>query len=42
MKDDMITLKQNHLYYYQVQGTMAIVGALGCDFIVWTPKSIKV
>ena len=37
----MLHLKKDHLYYYQIQGTMAIVGAVECDFIVWTSKSIK-
>ena len=35
-------LKRNHIYHYQVQRTMAITNATECDFIVWTPKSMKV
>ena len=41
MEDVVLCLKRDHLYYYQIQGTMAIVGAVECDFVVWTPKSIK-
>ena len=41
MEDGMLHLKKDHLYYYQIQGTMAIVGAVKCDLIVWTSKSIK-
>ena len=41
MEDGVLCLKRDHLYYYQIQGTMAIVGAVECDFVVWTPKSIK-
>lgn len=32
-------LKQNHDYYYQVQGQMAITGVHVCDFVVWTPTN---
>ena len=35
-------LSRNHQYYYQIQGTMAITKAHACDFVVWTPKSMKV
>ena len=41
MEDGVLCLKRDHLYYYQIQGTMAITGAVECDFIVWTPKSIN-
>ena len=40
IEDGMLHLKKDHLYYYQIRGTMAIVGAVECDFIVWTSKSI--
>ena len=40
--NDDLHLKRNHIYHYQVQGTMAITNASECDFIVWTPKSMKV
>ena len=29
-------LKSTHIYYYQVQGAMAISGAPWCDFVIWT------
>ena len=37
-----LNLKENHAYYYQVQGTMAITKADFCDFIIWTPKSMEI
>ena len=42
INSDILHLKRNHVYYYQVQGTMAIINATECDFIEWTPKSMKV
>ena len=35
--NDILHLKRNHIYYYQVQGTMAITNATKCDYIVWNP-----
>ena len=37
-----LNLKENHAYYYQVQGTMAITKADFCDFTIWTPKSMEI
>ena len=37
-----INLDSNHVYYYQVLGTMAISAASFCDFIVWTPRSMEI
>jgi len=37
-----INLDSNHVYYYQVLGTMAVTAASFCDFIVWTPKSMEI
>ena len=34
-----VRLKRNHAYYYQVQGQMAITGAVWCDFFVWIGSS---
>ena len=34
--DNGIKLKENHIYYYQVQGLMGITGLKWCDFWVWT------
>ena len=31
------TLKQEHEYFFQIQGQMAMTGIQTCDFIVWTP-----
>lgn len=30
-------LSENHDYYYQIQGQMAVSGIHTCDFVVWTP-----
>ena len=35
-------LKQNHDYFHQVQGTMAITKRSWCNFDVWTPMGISV
>ena len=35
-------LKEDHQYYAQVQGQMAVTGARWCDFIVYTSKGIYV
>jgi len=42
LENNQVHLKQDHVYYYQVQGSMAITGARECDFVVWTPKSMEV
>ena len=42
LNNGLFHLKRNHQYYHQVQGTMAITNAHACDFVVWTPKSMKV
>ena len=35
-------MKEDHPYYAQVQGQMAVTGARWCDFIVYTSKGIYV
>lgn len=35
-----IKLKQNHNYFYQVQGQLNITKKRYCIFVVWTPKGI--
>ncbi|XP_052246982.1 uncharacterized protein LOC127855443 [Dreissena polymorpha] len=40
--DGKVVLKQNHLYYYQVQGQMAVSGRRWCDFVVWTCAGLSV
>lgn len=37
---DEIMLKKKHIYFYQVQGQMALSGIKWCDFIVYTSRSI--
>ena len=34
--DNGIRLKENHNYYFQVQGLMGVTGMKWCDFCVWT------
>lgn len=40
--NEQVTLKQNHRYYAQVQGQMAIGERPWCDFVVFTTKGISV
>ena len=42
LNDDKVHLKEDHPYYYQIQGTMGITGANECDFVVWTLQSMNV
>ena len=37
-----VQLKENHDYYFQIQGTLAITNRQWCDFVVWTPRGISV
>ncbi len=39
---DHLSLKRNHIYYYQIQGTLLCTDRLWCDFVVWTGKDCKV
>lgn len=39
--DGCIRLNVEHIYYFQIQGTMGITNTQFCDFIVWTPKSME-
>ena len=39
---DQCCLKNNHDYYAQVQGQMAITGAASCDFVVYTLKGMPI
>ena len=40
--DGNISLKQNHEYYSQVQGQMAVCNIKWCDFVIYTSKGISV
>ena len=40
--EDKLVLQADHLYFFQIQGTMALTGATFCDFVVWTTKSFEV
>ena len=35
-ENDKVTLKQNHPFFYQVQGQMGVTGKNHCDFFVYT------
>ena len=37
-----IKLKQNHHYYSQIQGQLAITGRKWCDFVIYTDKGLTV
>lgn len=38
LNNGQVTLKKNHIYFYQIQGQMAVTGRQWCDFFVWTLK----
>ena len=40
LKKDSLHLNREHMYFYQVQGTMAITGTSKCDFVIWSSKSM--
>jgi len=42
LSDNECRLKEDHQYYAQVQGQMAITGTRWCDFIVYTSKGLYV
>ena len=37
-----LLLKQNHNYFYQVMGQMALIETDWSDFVVWTKKGISI
>ncbi|KAJ8306827.1 hypothetical protein KUTeg_008811 [Tegillarca granosa] len=42
LRDGQKCLKDDHIYYYQVQGQLMITGASFCDFVVWTPNDLLI
>lgn len=40
--DGHVRLKENHNYFFQVQGQMGVSGKLWCDFVIWTLKGMSV
>lgn len=38
----VLKLRQNHIYYAQIQGQMAVGGRTWCDFVIFTTKAISV
>lgn len=41
-QNNMLSLKKDHAYYYQVQCQMAICEHEYCDFVVWTKKDVHI
>ena len=39
---DVISLKINHAYLYQVQAQMKFGGATHCDFVVWREEELMI
>ena len=39
--NDDIKLNVNHVYYFQVQGSLAVTNAQFCDFVIWTTMQIN-
>lgn len=37
-----VEINENHGYYYQIQGQLHITRREYCNFVVWTPKGIKI
>ena len=37
-EDGTVSLKSNHLYFYQVQTQMLVSGFQFCEFFVWTKR----
>ena len=42
IEDGTFVLDCTHVYFYQIQGSMGLLGVKFCDFIVWTPQSFEV
>lgn len=41
-KQNMLSLKENSNYYYQVQTQMYVTGREYCDFCIWTRQDFKI
>ncbi|XP_053385028.1 uncharacterized protein LOC123537474 isoform X2 [Mercenaria mercenaria] len=37
-----LLLKENHMYYYQIQFQLLVTGLTWCDFVLWSPKGVSV
>jgi len=42
LKDGRPVLKQNHNYFYQIQGVLALIKRSRCDFVIWTIKGTSI
>ena len=40
--NQLVQLKRNHKYFFQIQGQMAVTGRSWCDFIIYTEKGLAV
>lgn len=38
--EGIFKLSKKHKYYYQIQGQMAVLELLYCDFVCWTPHGV--
>lgn len=41
IRDNKLTLKQSHEYFYQMQGLLEITKRKYCFFIIWTPLGLS-
>ena len=41
-ENNVVTLKRNHNYYYQIQGQLSVLKLEWCDFVVWTNVDLHV
>jgi len=42
IKNDVVTLKETHKHYYQIQGQMALSKISWCDFVIYTYRNFTV
>ena len=41
LEDGKLFLREQHQYYYQIQGQMAICSRKWCDFVIYTSTGLK-
>ena len=39
---NQITLKRNHMHWFQVQGQLLVSGAKFCDFVTYTKQDLLI
>jgi len=42
IKNDVVTLKESHKHFYQIQGQMALSKISWCDFVIYTHRNFTV